>query len=101
MQFLRDPLKLASTVLGRLRLGDVQGALELVRASDREKVENVVSWNHIMDYAMSVQDVKGALKVYNEVSDLVFELSIPCDAIQSNPTRLRDCVQLRLPRQTP
>jgi hypothetical protein len=85
VQFLRDPLKLASTVLGRLRLGDVQGALALVRASDREKVENVVSWNHIMDYAMSVQDVKGALKVYNEVSDLVFELNIPCDAIQSNP----------------
>lgn len=99
VQFLRDPLKLASTVLGRLRLGDVQGALGLVRASDREKVENVVSWNHIMDYVMSVQDVKGALKVYNEVSDLVFELNIPCDAIQSNASPGL-CVKLRLPRQT-
>jgi hypothetical protein len=69
VQFLKDPLKLASAVLGQLRLGDVQGALGLVRASDRQKVENnVVSWNHVMDYAMSVQDVKGALAVYNEVS---------------------------------
>jgi hypothetical protein len=69
VQFLKDPLKLASAVLDRLRLGDVQGALGLVRASDRQKVENnVVSWNHVMDYAMSVQDVKGALAVYNEVS---------------------------------
>jgi hypothetical protein len=68
VQFLKDPLKLASTVLGRLRIGDVNGAMELVRASDREKVENVVSWNHIMDYEMNYQNVKGALKVYNEVS---------------------------------
>ena len=68
MQFLKDPLKLASTVLGRLRIGDVNGAVELVRASDREKVENVVSWNHIMDYEMNYQNVKGALRVYNEVS---------------------------------
>lgn len=68
VQFLKDPLKLASTVLGRLRIGDVNGAVELVRASDREKVENVVSWNHIMDYEMNYQNVKGALRVYNEVS---------------------------------
>ena len=68
MQFLKDPLKLASTVLGQLRSGNVVGALALVRASDREKVENVVSWNHVMDYEMSCQNVKGALKVYNEVS---------------------------------
>lgn len=59
MQFLKDPLKLASTVLGRLRSGDVVGALALVRASDREKVENVVSRNHVMDYEMSCQNVKG------------------------------------------
>jgi hypothetical protein len=31
-------------------------------------VENVVSWNHIMDYEMNYQNVKGALRVYNEVS---------------------------------
>ena len=68
MQFLTDPLKLAKTVLSRLRISDVSGAVALVRASDREKVENVVSWNHIMDYEMSFQNVKGALKVYNEVS---------------------------------
>jgi hypothetical protein len=67
VQFLKDPLKLASAVLGRLRIGDVNGAVELVRASDREKVENVVSWNHIMDYEMNFQNVKGALRVYNEV----------------------------------
>ena len=40
-------------MLGWLRSGDVVGALALVRASDREKVENVMSWNHIVDYEMS------------------------------------------------
>ena len=69
-QFLTDPLKLAKTVLQRLRISDVPGAMALVRASDREMVENVVSWNHIMDYEMSFQNVKEALKVYNEVSRL-------------------------------
>jgi hypothetical protein len=72
LQFLKDPLKLASTVLDRLRGGDVSGALALVRASDREMTssENIVSWNHVMDYEMSYENVKGALKVYNEVSGL-------------------------------
>ena len=70
-QFLKDPLKLAQTVLERLRMKDVAGALSAVKASDREKVENGVSWNHIMDYEMNYHNVKGAIKVYNEVSGIV------------------------------
>ena len=68
LQFLKDPLNLAKAVLARLRGHDVEGALNLVRLSDREKVENIVSWNHLMDYEMSFENPKGALKVYNEVS---------------------------------
>ena len=72
-QFLKDPLKLAQTVLERLRMKDVTGALSMVKASDREKVENGVSWNHIMDYEMNYQNVRGAMKVYNEVSGIVHQ----------------------------
>ena len=67
IQFLTDPLKLATTVLARLRLNDIQGALSLVRLSDKEKVENIVSWNHLMDYEMNFKNVKAAMKIYNEV----------------------------------
>jgi len=65
---LTDPLRLAQAVQSRLKIGDVDGALEIVRVSDQFKIENTVSWNHIVDYLMSYQRAKEALKVYNEVS---------------------------------
>ena len=71
IQYLKDPLKLATAVLTRLRNADVEGALNLVRASDKEKLENVVSWNHLMDYQMSVKKTRAALSVYNEVIPVV------------------------------
>ena len=67
MQFLKDPLKLATAVLDRLRIGDVESGRTLIRLSDKEKVENVVSWNHLMDYEISTGNMKAALKTYNEV----------------------------------
>ena len=75
-QYLVDPLRLANTVLQNLQEDSFDKALELVRASDaqgaqdgkqRGGVNNVVSWNHLMDYTMYQKDPKQAMKIYNEM----------------------------------
>lgn len=77
LQWLQDPLKLANAVMDRLRIGADQDALELIRGSEKtgrvdgenkgRLVENVVSWNRIMEYYMYKGDIREALKVYNEM----------------------------------
>jgi pentatricopeptide repeat protein len=69
-----DALKLAQSVLDRLKGRDPQRALELVRASEKmiiagihKGVDSVVSWNHIMDYYMSQNSTGDAFRVFNEV----------------------------------
>ena len=77
LQWLQDPLKLANAVLDRLRIGADQSALELIRGSEKQihmegekqgrHLDNVVSWNHVMEYFMHKGDTREALKVYNEM----------------------------------
>jgi pentatricopeptide repeat protein len=69
-----DALKLAQSVLDKLKAGDVQKALEMVRLSEKlsdvqgkKGVDSVVSWNHVMDYYMSKSLTREAFKVFNEV----------------------------------
>ena len=69
-----DALKLAKSVLNKLKAELPERALELVRASEkmlvgegRKGVDSVVSWNHIMDYHMSKGLTRSAFKVFNEV----------------------------------
>lgn len=70
-KFLVDPLKLAETVVTKLKNDDFNGAIELVRASEKAlngmPVDNVVSWNHIIDWLMSQNSPSVAWKVFNEV----------------------------------
>ena len=70
-----DALKLAKSVLDKLKIGDPQKALEMVRLSEKlpgadgEKgVDSVVSWNHIMDFYMCKGSTREAFRVFNEVS---------------------------------
>ena len=69
LQFLNDPLQLAQATLARLRRGDVEGSLRLVRHSDKSSIPNIVAWNHIIDYQMSppTWNPVAALKTYNEM----------------------------------
>ena len=77
LQWLQDPLKLANAVNDRLRIGADQEALELIRGSEKARhvhgeqkaalPDNVVSWNHVMEYYMYKGDIREALKVYNEM----------------------------------
>ncbi|EXJ54973.1 uncharacterized protein A1O5_12884 [Cladophialophora psammophila CBS 110553] len=70
-KYLVDPLKLAQGIVEKLRDHNLQAALELVRASDRvhngKGVDNVVSWNHIIDWLMGQESPGEAWKVYNEM----------------------------------
>jgi pentatricopeptide repeat protein len=77
-----DAVKLAASVLEKLKNGKPLRALELVRASEKmpdaegqKEVDNVVSWNHVMDYYMSTGYTREAFKVFNEVRKL--ELRLP------------------------
>jgi len=74
-QYLGDPLKLAHAVVAKLRDNEVDAALALVRASERlsdgKTVENVVSWNHIIDWLMNEGGSVQAMKIYNEVRGAV------------------------------
>lgn len=71
-RFLVDPLKLAQAVVEKLRDSDLEAALQLVRASEKARdgmpVDNIVSWNHIIDWLMSQKSPSDAWKVYNEVN---------------------------------
>lgn len=74
-----DALKLAESVLEKLKAGEPSQALEMVRLSEKmagadgEKgVDSVVSWNHVMDYHMSKSSTRTAFKVFNEVSRLMW-----------------------------
>ena len=77
LQWLQDPLKLANAVMDRLRIGADQQALELIRGSEKSvyvdgvkkggQIDNVVSWNHVMEFYMHKRNPQEALKVYNEM----------------------------------
>ena len=69
-----DALKLAKTVLNKLKVDDPLRALQLIRASEKmpntaekKRVDSVVSWNHVMDYFMSKSMTRTAFKMFNEV----------------------------------
>ncbi|EXJ58252.1 hypothetical protein A1O7_05677 [Cladophialophora yegresii CBS 114405] len=70
-KYLVDPLKLAQGILEKLRDHQLDEALELVRASEKsldgKGVENIVSWNHIIDWLMSQDSPGEAWKIYNEM----------------------------------
>ncbi len=76
-----DALKLARSVLNKLKADDPQKALEMVRLSEKipdvegkQGVDSVVSWNHVMDYHMSKASTREAFKVFNEVRALGLRL---------------------------
>lgn len=69
-----DALKLAQTVLDKLKVDDPLRALQLIRESEKmpdgagkKRADSVVSWNHVMDYFMSKSMTKTAFKIFNEV----------------------------------
>ena len=70
-KYLVDPLKLAQEIVSKLREHQLEEALALVRASEKsldgDGVDNVVSWNHIIDWLMGQDSPGEAWKVYQEM----------------------------------
>ena len=64
--YLQDPLKLAENTIALLRNDDEKKAGDLVRRASK-RIPCTVSWNHLVDYEMSIGRVKRAVKLYNEV----------------------------------
>ncbi|RMZ81498.1 hypothetical protein DV738_g2293, partial [Chaetothyriales sp. CBS 135597] len=82
VEWINDPLRLAERVLTLLRDDGPSGphafnkALELVRASEKRStvsgrpqgvIDNVVSWNHLIDWCMEKGTPRDAFKLFNEM----------------------------------
>lgn len=71
MQFLTDPLKLAQSVADKLRASEFDAAYTLVLTSEKgvngARIDNIVSWNHLIDWLMSQGFPMRAWKIFNEV----------------------------------
>jgi hypothetical protein len=66
LQFLNDPLKLAALVRKRLKDGEFDKTLSMIRAASKD-LQCTVSWNHLIDWQLSKGKMNAALKTYNEV----------------------------------
>lgn len=86
-KYLVDPLKLAQAVVEKLREADFDAAMSLVRASEKSRdgmaVDNIVSWNHIIDWLMSQGEPSMAWKVYNEVTIVSLRSELLTDRLGS------------------
>lgn len=74
--FLVDPLRLANTVVQLLRDENWEKAHALILASDRQgmkmgtpqgSVNNIVSWNHLMDWLMAKHQPKEAMSLFQDM----------------------------------
>lgn len=69
IRWLKDPMKLANRVLNLLiKDGQVEKAAALVRRAQKDGLNCIVAWNHLIDYEMQQGRTESALKFYNDVS---------------------------------
>lgn len=73
LRHLQDPLELAQFVRAELNKDKVEEMKQLVQMASHS-MACVVSWNHIIDYYLAKSQVSIALKVYNDVRALGYEL---------------------------
>ncbi|KAF2799943.1 hypothetical protein K505DRAFT_264713 [Melanomma pulvis-pyrius CBS 109.77] len=66
LQYLSDPLELASFVKKELMKDKAAEMLQLVQMASHS-MQAVVSWNHLIDYHLAKQRVSQAMKIYNEM----------------------------------
>ena len=67
LQYLADPLELATFVKAQLGKDKVTESLQLVRMASHS-MQCIVSWNHIIDYQLAKGKTAQAFKIYNEAS---------------------------------
>ena len=66
LQYLSSPMRVADRVRDVLRKGNDEKAFALLQAASKS-MSCIVGWNHLLDFHMSQERVKVALKIYNDV----------------------------------
>ncbi|KAF2712440.1 hypothetical protein K504DRAFT_401317 [Pleomassaria siparia CBS 279.74] len=66
LQYLSDPLELATFVKNGLRKDKATEMLQLVQMASHS-MQTVVSWNHLIDYHLAKENVSKAMKIYNDM----------------------------------
>lgn len=74
LEHMQDPWKIAQYVETALANDRFDEALLLTKTAGKN-AQVVVSWNHLINYLLGKQQLKNAIKLYNDVS--IFE-SVPC-----------------------
>lgn len=67
LNYLDDPWKIAQDVEGMLAKDRFDEAVLLTQAAGKS-MQVTVSWNHLIDYMMEKQQLRKAIKLYNDVS---------------------------------
>ncbi|KAL1968597.1 hypothetical protein VTN77DRAFT_1807 [Rasamsonia byssochlamydoides] len=67
IQWLKDPKELADRVARLLKGGDPAKAAALVRRAQKEGIECMVAWNHLMKHCMDRGAPLAAWKFYNDM----------------------------------
>lgn len=85
LPYLDDPWKLGQYVTDALAKDRFDEALLLTqKASNKDQV--VVSWNHLIDYQLEKQQLRKAIKLYNEVSASTVPIrGVSNDILTPNP----------------
>ncbi|RSL50373.1 hypothetical protein CEP51_015355 [Fusarium floridanum] len=66
LQYLQDPYKIAERVLAALEKDKFEEALFMTQKASKD-YPVVVSWNHLIDYTLRKQQLRKAIKLYNEM----------------------------------
>lgn len=69
LHYLQDPYKIAERVVAALEKDRYEEALFMTQKASK-RYEVVVSWNHLIDYMLRKQQVRKAMKLYNEASSI-------------------------------
>lgn len=67
LEFADDPWKIGQLVENSLKKGRYDEALLMTQTASKNH-QVVVSWNHLINYKFEKQELKAAIKLYNDVS---------------------------------
>lgn len=69
LHYLQDPYKIAERVQAALEKDKYDEALFMTQKASKD-YPVVVSWNHLIGYMLKKQQLRKAIKLYNEVSNM-------------------------------
>lgn len=86
LQHMDDPWKIAQYVERALANDRFDEALLLIKTAGKDR-QVVVAWNHLINYLLGKQQLKNAIKLFNDVSTSNSPPSSFCIVLNMNPCR--------------